>query len=219
MYMHAIHTRLASLPLAPVRVVSEDMKCVGGGGPLLLLRPRRGLGAGGGPGLGPSCLLASSSRRKLGNSYLAGGGNPGSRDNTLGVCVNLLLSLHPPLWTRGGGGARSGRGRSSSSGCLKLERAGRGGGEEVWDSLASPGSAGGGARGLRARGGGRTVCNMTSYSVHYLVARGHGSDDEQSGQGSTHGAAGVGEGGVHHHPLPLLPVVAGVVAVPVLAGG
>ena len=82
-YMHAIHTRLASLPLAPVRVVSEDMKCVGGGGPLLLLRPRRGLGAGGGPGLGPSCLLASSSRRKLGNSYLAGGGNPGSRDNTL----------------------------------------------------------------------------------------------------------------------------------------
>ena len=158
--MHAIHTRLASLPLAPVRVVSEDMKCVGGGGPLLLLRPRRGLGAGGGPGLGPSCLLASSSRRKLGNSYLAGGGNPGSRYGTLYVCVNLLLSLHPPLWTRGG--ARSGRGRSSSSGCLKLERAGRGGGEEVWDSLANPGSAGGGAMGLRARGGGRTVCNMSS---------------------------------------------------------
>ena len=87
-YMHAIHTRLASLPLAPVRVVSEDMKCVGGGGPLLLLRPRRGLGAGGGPGLGPSCLLASSSRRKLGNSYLAGGGNPGSGYGTLYVCMN-----------------------------------------------------------------------------------------------------------------------------------
>ena len=77
-YTNAIHTRLASLPLAPVRVVSEDMKCVGGGGPLLL-RPRRGPGTGGGPGRGPSCLLASSSRRKLGNSYLAGGGNPGSR--------------------------------------------------------------------------------------------------------------------------------------------
>ena len=56
-------TRLASLPLAPVRTVVSETKCVGGGGPVVW-RPRLG----GGDGL---CLraLASISRRKLGNSY------------------------------------------------------------------------------------------------------------------------------------------------------
>ena len=57
-------TRLASLPLAPVRTVVSETKCVGGGGPVVEWRPRLG----GDDGL---CLraLASISRRKLGNSY------------------------------------------------------------------------------------------------------------------------------------------------------